>query len=361
MFGRKVKFFTGAPQSSSLDWQEEQLLNSFTSAFQVYLGLSTEPAPTQIPTFLSAPIANWRILPDGADPFYATPILRREPYEEYQSPFRDDHHDFLSHSFAVLNDLKSSQIEPNDDTVDGEEVTFLTTNSFTTESPISESGFTSFDSTATRTQGKQLMTVSGPIASIKSLPSAARLISLRPQTITRNLIVGIIAIAPAKTVTVRRGNYEMDVVEMTVGDETKAGFTISTWLSPDMSNQSAAVRDMRRALQKLRTGDVVVVERLALSVFRDQVYGQSLSWRTTKNVTRFSVVDRDAIEQARAASASQALASSIVDKVQRVRDWVDSFIGPSRKRQLEDEDVRKGRKVARVRELEEEYLPPDTQ
>ncbi|GAB7340285.1 hypothetical protein MBLNU457_6744t1 [Dothideomycetes sp. NU457] len=361
MSGKKIKFFTGAPHSSNLNWQENQLLKSFTSAFQVYLGLSTEPAPTQIPSLLSAPIANWRILPDGTNPFYATPVLREEPREEYHSPFRDNHDDFLSHSFAVLNDLKSSQIAPNDDSVDEDEVTFLTSNSFTTESPISESGFSSFDSTATRTQGKQLMTVSGPIASIKSLPSAAQLIALRPQTITRNLIVGIIAIAPAKTVTVRRGNYEMDIVEMTVGDETKAGFTISTWLSPEITNQSAVVRDMRRALQRLKTGDVVVIERLALSVFRDQVFGQSLNWRTTKNVTRFSVVDRDAIEQARAASASQAVASSIVDKVQRVRDWVDSFIGPSRKRQLEDDYVRKGRKVARVTEREEEYLPPDTQ
>jgi len=361
MSGKKVKFFTGAPKSSNLNWQEDQLLKSFTSVFQVYLGLSTEPAPTHIPSSLSAPVANWRILPGGAYPFYATPVVEEVPCEEYHSPFRDNHHDFLSHSFAVLNDLKSSQIEPNDDTVDGEEVTFLTTNSFMTESPISESGFSSFDSTAIRTQGKQLMTVSGPIASIKSLPRAAQLIALRPQTITRNLIVGVIAIAPAKTVTVRRGNYEMDVVEMTVGDETKAGFTISTWLSPETSNQSGVIRDMRRALQRLKTGDVVAIERLALSVFRDQVFGQSLNWRTTKNVTRFSVVDRDAIEQARAASASQAVASSIVDKVQQVRDWVDSFIGPSKKRRLEDDDMREGRKVVRVTELEEEYLPPDTQ
>lgn len=361
MSGKKVKFFTGAPQSSTLNWREDQLLRSFVSAFQVFLGLTTEPASTQIPSLLSSPVADWRILPGEANLFYATPVHEKEPREEYHSPFRDNHHDFLSHSFAVLNDLKSSQIAPNDDTLDGEEVTFLTTNSFTTESPISESGFTSFDSTAPRTQGKQLMTVSGPIASIKSLPSAAQLVALRPQTITRNLIVGIIAIAPAKTVTVRRGNYEMDIVEMTVGDETKAGFTISTWLSPETSNQSLVVRDMRRALHRLKTGDVVVVERLALSVFRDQVFGQSLNWRTTKNVTRFSVVDRDAIEQARAVSQSQAVASSIVDKVQRVRDWVDSFIGPSRKRQLEDDYVSRGRKVARTAEREEECLPPDTQ
>ena len=153
----------------------------------------------------------------------------------------------------------------------------------------------------------------------------------------------------------------MDVIEMTVGDETKAGFTISTWLSPETSDQAIVVRDMRRAMRRLKTGDVVVIERLALSVFRDQVFGQSLNWRTTKNVTKFNVVDRDAIEQARMASASQAVASSIVDKMQRVRDWVDSFIGPSRKRQLENEDIRKARKVARVTELEEEYLPPDTQ
>ena len=360
MSGKRFRFYTGAPQSSHLDWQAAILLQSFNSDFQTYLGLKTGPASTQLSPSLSTPVANWRMLPDGSNPFYSTPF-RQDIEDKYHSPFHDDHHDFLSHSFAVLDNLQSSQIEPTDNTLGEEETTLLTTNSFMTQSSLSDSDFSTFDNTVTRTPGKQLMTVSGPIASIKSLPSASHLVALRPQTITRNLIVGIIAISPAKTVTVRRGHYEMDVIEMTVGDETKAGFTISTWLSPETSDQASVVRDMRRAMRRLKTGDVVVIERLSLSVFRDQVFGQSLNWRTTKNVTKFNVVDRDAIEQARVASASQAVASTIVDKVQRVRDWVDSFIGPSRKRQLENEDMRKGRKAARITELEEEYLPPDTQ
>jgi len=361
MSGKRIKFYTGAPQFSHLNWQADILLHSFNSEFQAYLGHNNGSATDRTSPSILTPVSNWRILPDGSDPFYASPDVRQDDQEGFQSPFRDDHHDFLDHSFAILDNLQSSQIEPNDDTLVGEETTFLTTTSFMTQTSVSESNLSSMDDTAIRAPTKQLMTVSGPIASIKSLPSAPQLVALRPQTITRNLIVGIIAISPAKTVTVRRGNYEMDVIEMTVGDETKAGFTISTWLSPEASDKASLQRDMRRAMQRLKTGDVVVIERLALSVFRDQVFGQSLNWRTTKNVTKFNVVDRDAIEQARLASASQAIASSVVDKVQRVRDWVDYFIGPSRKRQLETDEMRKRKRVAVDEALEGEYLPPDTQ
>lgn len=356
----KVKFFAGAPLDSQIDWTSNILTNEWSAAFCNYLMIPQlsglrDPSPMTVR-------ASWREVSVSNKTFYETPIIKRiERPSSFISPFKTDYEDYLAHSFAILDNLQSSQIEPQASASVAElETTFLTTTSFatsTTEDSNLSTTLSDLDHSALCAPGEQTLSIAGPVSNINTLPSPSHLFRLRPQTMTINLIVGIISISPAKTVTVRRGNYTMDVIEMLVGDETKAGFSISTWL-PAGKTLHAIKDEMRQKVLKLRSGDVVLIERLALSTFRDQVFGQTLNRKATKNTTRFVVLEGDFRNND--SSVDGTVSSAVVSKIRRVRDWVDAFVGLSRKRKLEASEGGKGKRVARETSIEE-YLPPDTQ
>ncbi len=99
---------------------------------------------------------------------------------------------------------------------------------------------------------------------VKDIPSAAYLRSIEPQTMTVNLIVGIMALPPPRSVTVGRRwgqEREMQLLEMLVGDDTRAGFEITMWLS----NKTATTEGLPRPgalevqLQGLRPRDVILL------------------------------------------------------------------------------------------------------
>ena len=137
----------------------------------------------------------------------------------------------------------------------------------------------------------------------------------------------------------------MDIIELTIGDETRAGFSISFWLIP-IESQRKPTDDLREALKHLRSGDVVVVQNVALSCFRGCIYGQSLSRKFARNSTSIAVLDGGS---ARGGSAS------VVAKLSRVRQWTSDFVGVAR-RQVSP--IRKG---PDRRRRKGDDLPPDTQ
>lgn len=143
----------------------------------------------------------------------------------------------------------------------------------------------------------------------------------------------------------------MEILDLLVGDETRAGFSVSFWLPPVESQNSHAskydgIADLRPVLQSLRAGDVVLVRNLALSVWRGAVYGQSLGRRWARNCTRVERVE-DGVNR----DGERAMPFGVGAKLGRVREWREGFVG---------------RRVAgigggkRKRGLEEE-LPPDSQ
>lgn len=162
---------------------------------------------------------------------------------------------------------------------------------------------------------------------------------------TINLLVGVISLAPARTVQLKKSNAQMDITELIVGDETRAGFTISFWLVPEDSQHRPA-DDLRETLRALRAGDVLLLQNVALSCFRGSVYGQSLSKRITRNSTLLTPMDD------RAASRLQ---SNLRPKLERVQDWVGDFVGVARKvASFENNDERQAARTI-------DALPPDTQ
>ena len=125
----------------------------------------------------------------------------------------------------------------------------------------------------------------------------------------------------------------MDLLDVTVGDETRAGFSISFWLVP-VDNQRKPTDDLRKVLCKLRTGDVVSLKNAALACWKGCVFGQSLSRRFARNSVTIGVIGD----------------SDVGSKAERVKTWTSNFVGVSRR-------VKPPMGMGREREA----LPSDTQ
>jgi hypothetical protein len=182
------------------------------------------------------------------------------------------------------------------------------------------------------------------------VPNAVYLSSIYPQTMTVNLIVGIISIPEPRAIRTRQG-AGVELIEVLVGDETKSGFGINFWLSSSPS----AHGDTRSILSGLRTRDVVLMRNVALSSFRGEVYGQSLR----KEMTKVHLLYRNRVDKndvggyyntADLSGGEPVLPQ--VEKTRKVREWVLKFVGIGAGPQ-------KGKGPAF--EASKEVLPPDTQ
>lgn len=365
MASATIMFLAGAPDADALDWSDEHLTDIFTLSTKRYLGTehgNPEKQSTQA-------WSDWRLLGSNDNVFYQSQPLHKNGTKD--RTHQDD--DFLEFSLAVHADLQSSQLAPQASLGgDEEESTFLSENSlmstFLEEStilPADGSLLAATELPPTPSAKQSFHTLGGPIMSIRAIPNAEHLNRLQPQTMTVNIIAGVISIAPTRSVKVRRGNYTMDVVEITLGDDTKAGFCVSSWHSPEGSQRGTD--QLRETLRTLRPQDIVMVEQIALSSFRGQVFGQSLNRKTSKNSTRITVICKsEALRSAILSEQDIMLPGHVANKLHRVKDWVVSFVGPASRRRLDaiGPDSGHGRTAQRHKIADavvEEYLPPDSQ
>lgn len=337
----RVIFLTGAPDSEQLDWSESKLIFQVTIGRERHQQGLIQPTPTWEPP-------KWRAVPftcnaasqDAAPP--QTQFLSFGSFgagAEIPELEQLSQESFLEHSLALLDDLATSQIAPT-----GHEQTTFLTNTISFESTVTDYSDPSLvsDSFVAYDQTKP----TGPITDLKAVPSASHITQIIPQTITINLLCAIISVSPSRTVTLKKRKGEMEIQELLLGDETRAGFSVSFWLVPQDS-QHIPADDLREALRPLRTGDVVLVSNVALSAFKGCVYGQSLSRRVARNSTNIVKVERvDGV-------------SGMGGKCVKVFEWAERFVGRST-------GVKSGRSLKRGREKDEEeedgeVLPPDTQ
>ncbi|KAK6438633.1 hypothetical protein LTR95_005171 [Oleoguttula sp. CCFEE 5521] len=326
MSGRCI-FLTGAPEAGKLDWSEATLLcasNVFRNATQLD---SSAPLPKWRALKTAAPAARTRasidesVLPSGIGAL--SPDLESA--------------DFLEHSFAILQD-------PSMVATDVTDATFATTTSFSSTMPsptVIQSG----------TSAVNLYHSTLSITDLRSLPSAALLLFLHPQTPTVNLLCAVISLSPARTVRLRRHpDREMEVLDLLLGDETRAGFSISCWLQPADSQPKYGAGDveLRSSLASLRAGDVLIVRNVALSVFRNCVYGQTLpKWRVGAGATTVARLEGEA-----------GLEIGMARKTRKVKEWAEAFVGRPVMPNAETV-TRAGR--GKALHLASEELPPDTQ
>jgi hypothetical protein len=376
----KLLMFVGAPEASSLDWQESGLLDTFSDAITRFAGLNGhnggEITIPITPALTSASIAypSWRSLPlerqhlttsltqsferhhlftglsqtkemQGASFFVASQInsfieeLSQAPPESHPSSHASAEEllsQFYEESYAKHEDVQSSQITPASDVG----------TSFTSDELSSDS----FDSALRLLGAPKDVPIAGHLSNLRDLPNAIYLNSIHPQTMTVNLIVGIISIPEPRAIKTRRG-AAVELLEVLVGDETRSGFGVNFWLASSQSIQG----DMRNILSGLRPRDVVLLRNVALSSFRGKVYGQSLRKEMTKvHLLYRTRVDKSDIRGCYSAAdlAMGRPASPQVEKTRRVREWVLKFVGLGAGQQ-------KG--IGRTFEAIKEVLPPDTQ
>lgn len=285
----------------------------------------------------------------GFTPEDTTDIDATISYQD--QPF--DNTGFVEHSLNFHDTLLSSQVATNED-VDG---TFSSTSFFST----------SFETASTEIEREELDSQE-PIVNVPatirltplgSLPSAACLRSISPQTPTPNIVCVLAAPLTEKEVLVRKSGYKMNLRELTVADDTKSDFIVSFWRRP--SNKQDAENPITQALDRVQVGDVLLLRNIALNTFRDKVYGQSLNPFISRARTTVDVLTNDACISTRQLAA---LPAPVAAAVTRLRKWANLHIAPSaawsRKRKGGGESNQPAKRAAGNVCVHYEILPPDT-
>ncbi|KAK1759535.1 hypothetical protein QBC47DRAFT_372306 [Echria macrotheca] len=398
----KVIIYTGAPASSALDWSPAGLVADFDEPIArfarlggsesasvsvsvsadpgvisqprapssapnhaVWRSLPLEPTPARVVGFsqqfmgtaaydaapVPAPVGGFADFFTSAAVSFTTTTLTGEPPDISSQEQEDMDTQFYATSLAAHDqDIPASRLIAAEES----QITAANT-SFTTTT-------TSFDETTssliqTDNDGPvkpPLQLPPGPgaadrINNLSDIPTARHLVSIRPQTMTINLIVGIISVSPTRTITARRNKKPLHhpkipsthrLIEVLVGDETRAGFAVTFWLAASGDNDKDET-----TLTNLRTGDIVLLQNVALNVFRDKVYGSSLRRNLTRVYLLFRVsrhldypgddgdggggyyTPADLGRAAAAAAAANTMTHPQLDKTRRVREWVVRFVG----------------------------------
>ncbi|KAK2755988.1 hypothetical protein FQN54_005785 [Arachnomyces sp. PD_36] len=356
MSTKKVTILTGAPLSSSLRWDEEELSQSVLPCFRG--GRPTSPDTSSVRWRVLKPPTAFSHVAREDEAFFAEetsffaatdPLLSTSRAADGGPSFEasEDLSQFYDHSFAIHEDVPSSQISMSFGTESLEDSYW---NNSTTESM--ERGIDG------RHQSPEpcLPSFLGHLSDLVEIPNAAYLRSINPQTMTVNLIVTVISIYPRRRIKTRQWGREMDIVEMVTADETKSGFGITFWLQPTEQDSKPA-DGLEESLSHIRPRDIILLRTVALSSFRDKVHGQSLR----RDLTKIDLLHRrplDSSDQGGICSTNAINAAYHSDqymlKIQRVRDWIMDFVGSNTYENAEEGTHPVGR-------MGKPLLPPDTQ
>ncbi|KAL9590299.1 MAG: hypothetical protein Q9179_007973, partial [Wetmoreana sp. 5 TL-2023] len=249
----KLIVYTGAPLSKSLEWEEEHLTAPLQSCFSTLLNENI-----QSPSISTGTRPNWRSVPlekqhlptgltqaTNCDFVYDAPIQNElqtsfftladtsdpqgdETFQSHVAEEQDDYGDTISqyyeHSFAIHEDIPSSQVIP------ATQSSASPSSSFASASYLSSDADSTTLSILTSINLQQDILNRLSLTDLNSLPTAAYLTSIQPQTMTVNLLVGVIQLPPPRLITTRRHARTVELVEMIVGDDTTAGFGVNIWL-----------------------------------------------------------------------------------------------------------------------------------
>ncbi|KAF1930077.1 uncharacterized protein M421DRAFT_59296 [Didymella exigua CBS 183.55] len=267
--------------------------------------------------------------------------------------------DYLQHSLILHDTLMSSQVIQNvteDDTVNSP--SFMTTSFGTTASGASSPS--PIDNHVLLLQVPTAMVVT-PLG---SLPSAQHLRSIYPQTPTPNFLCALMTTPERREVFVHKRGYRMDLWEITMGDDTRANFKVTFWLRPPRESnneQNNAQVRLLHTLERLQVGNILLLRNVALTSFRDTVYGQSLNSAITR--ARTSV---DVLVKGSGLSMAQVggLPAPVVKTFMRVKRWARSHVAEDIQhiRKRKGGPSRPGHTAKRpfMGSARNEDMPPDT-
>ena len=393
----------GAPEPAKLDWSEKSLLpasdiESFPTldspdpkpGFQAqWRQLSTERLQMRppLPKLAIAPLT--QITPDPAEffspkehiapesPSAASDVSGDESQPSGVGSAESTHEalsDYYDHSFTIYEAVPSTQITdssytPGTPTYEASNLEFFS-------DPGNDSSSSGRGIIRSASQ-RRLSKAPKPshLTNLADIPNANCLRSIEPQTKTVNLIVGVLSISPTRKVTTGKAYgrpRQVELVELTVGDETKSDFAITIWLprelhvgwrdkqasnSPSHSPADACRSELRRNLKSLRKRDVIVLQNVALTTYKGKVAGASLRGEVTKVEILFRRKTGD--EEDVGCYSLSNLRNPVdpqIKKVKSVRDWMLHSVGEEGG--LGVKMVKKGRKGKVMGGM---LLPDDTQ
>jgi hypothetical protein len=294
---RKIIFLMGAPTPQSLNWEEDHLLDGPIFPFDGAdttdsHSLATDTYPVKW-RLLSHPEPHRRsIVNAGAAQFLTTrDLAHQDDVSGVQAATSADSAlaQFYNHSFAVheTSDISAPGTHSAADSV--------RESGLWTDSGGGSSAETIEDSEVSEHE----VGIRGPITDLQDIPSAAYLDSIVPQTMTVNLIVGVVTIRPPRRIVTKQWKKELDLVEVVGGDETRSGFGVTFWLPPEARTvtgkddiETKAGHELRHTLETLRPRDIVLLRMVGLSTFRERVYGQSLR----KGITTVELLHRQRVD-----------------------------------------------------------------
>jgi hypothetical protein len=214
----KIIFLTGAPDLSEVTDSRVQLLDALVPALNRFVNpASTRHIPDLTP---SHPWPCWRALQTGQDALEShTEKRKHQPAQEHLSFLSTGsantqdgvNHHFLEHSLAAFTSgAKLPQTE-------------LASNNTSFDSTFAQESFLSDVAADAEELFIRTTDVPTSFTNLSGLPTAMQLEKCYPQTVTVNLVVGIISLAPARTIHLRRLPHTMQLIEVIVGDETRTG------------------------------------------------------------------------------------------------------------------------------------------
>lgn len=328
MFTRTI-FLMGAPTSSTLNWNRDELLDRPVPPFHAPGVFNQHRSPSA-----ESSSVRWRSLqgekdpgqfkgttPHGEDTVFLTTenfgATDEKAMGRLNGPARSH---FYSLSFAV------------------HETSEVSHPGIASEGSMSESGLgansTAISIETSDSDGQNESSIElplvGGLTDLKDIPSARYLTSIIPQTMTVNLIVGVITIYPPRRIVTRQWKKELDIVEMVVADGTRTGFNVTFWLSPVPGRRTVRHDDsLGRSLAGLRPRDIALLRNVGLSSFQERVYGQSLRQGMTQvdllHRQRVDASDSGGIYSLRQVNSAQPDNQPVM-KVRKVREWMRRFV-----------------------------------
>ncbi|KAI0391932.1 hypothetical protein F5Y17DRAFT_438562 [Xylariaceae sp. FL0594] len=337
---RKVIIIAGAPEAHLLDWAPSTLLNHFLEPFVKFAGLETSHETAGNKTFPSTldGVAVWRSIPlrreriptgfsqvqalarpyQGTADFFNT-LSASASFDAGPNPTADEStqdiiDQFYDHSLAIHEDMSSSQLQPTGSSIDE--------SSFDITGEVSSDFTESFGDLSHEADRPPQLVDFGHLSDLEDLPNARYLESIQPQTMTVNIIVGVISVTQPRVVKTRWG-YSKTLVELVVADETRSGLTVTFWLSPEQTPANAL-------LQTLRRQDILLLRNVALGVFMNKVHGHSLRKGHTKihllHRRRMDKNDQGGLYTMKQVTSAKA-ADPQLSKTRRVWEWLLHFVG----------------------------------
>ena len=328
---RKVLLLTGAPRRKELSWRDEDLVATGQTPYTN----AKLPSTDQVPLWRQLSVKQKHLLSGLTQPYYPLYFHGRNLSDEdaehqtrdcgppEEAPLSDDIDTDFNETFNNPSVRPSFVSGVDDISVDA---SFLSLP--TAPKPLLD-------------HVKVTSLVNLPsVQYIKALPSRSPMIS--------NIVVIILAIS-IQEMQIGKGlvKTDMDLVSLTVADETSCPFELSVWLDRvDANRDHQPDMVLRNMVTSLRRFDVVLVRNIALRTFQDQVKASSMRRMTAMDLLyRNDTTNVDHIPpcyNANSKRSTDRTQDRTFDKIMKIQDWKDNFLQEPLQHQERRDDDRFG-------------------